>query len=130
MVFWYSEIYCGGWKINSLGHMTLLKTQIFEKKHSFQEMKIFRLFFLTLSNTKSVSEQNTRAYNFFKKIGAIYMIIFSRPKRSRTKYFKFRAIVPKKKDFGPFFLLFPTMTDVEYSFVRLHKVFRLCWCKI
>ena len=67
---------------------------------------------------------------FFNKYGAFYMIIFLGPKKSRTKLFKIKAIVAKKKDFGPFFLLLPSMTDIEHSFVKLHKVSWQIWCKL
>ena len=55
---------------------------------------------------------------------------FVGPKKSGTKFFKNKAIVPKKKKFGPFFLLLPTLIDIEYSFVRLHKVSWQLWCKL
>ena len=69
---------------------------------------------------------------FFNKYGAIYMIVFLRPKKSRIKnlnFSKLKLSSRRKKDFGPFSLLLPTMTDIGYSLVRLHKVCLHLWCK-
>ena len=67
----------------------------------------------------------------FNKYGAIYMIISLGLKKSKTKLFKIKGIVPKKNRFcPPFFFLLRTMTDIEYSFVRLHKVSWQLWCKL
>ena len=46
---------------------------------------------------------------------------FVGPKKSRTKFFTNEAIVPKKKEFGPFFLLLPTITDIEYFLLGCTK---------
>ena len=40
---------------------------------------------------------------FFNKYGAIYMIVFLGPKKSRPKYFKIKTIVPRKKFLATFF---------------------------
>ena len=40
---------------------------------------------------------------FIRKYGALYVIIFLEPKKSRTKFFKIKSIVPKKKFLAHFF---------------------------
>ena len=111
----------------------LLKTQIFEKNHSFQGMKKLRQFYPALTNTKNVSEQYIRVHNVFQQVWCNLYDHFLRTKKSRTKKLIFSKLKPssrRKKDFGPFFLLLPTITDIGYSFVRLHKVSSHLWCKL
>ena len=61
---------------------------------------------------------------YFDKYCACYMTIFSGSKKLRTKFFsKTKAIVPKKKDFGPFF---------SYSYCPVRQttsIFPLGWTR-
>ena len=103
----YSDIYCGGWKIISLVQMRLFKTKIFEKKHSFQGMKKNRLFFLALSNTKTVGEQKIRHHNVFQQVWCKIFQHFLGPRKSRNNFFNIKAIILTKKNFGPFLPHYP-----------------------
>ena len=93
-----------------LGRKRLLKTQVFEKKHSFQGIKKLRQFFSHYRTQKMSVNNIKRCTMFFNKYGAISMIFFFvGPKKSRTNYFKIKATVPKKKYFGPFFSYYPLL---------------------
>ena len=111
----------------------LLKTQIFEKNHSFQGMKKLRQFFLALSNAESVSEQYLRVHSVFQQVWCNLYDHFLRTKKSRANklnFSKLKLSSRRKKDFGPFSLILPTMPDIGYSFVRLHNVSWQYWCKL
>ena len=108
----------------------MLETQAFEQERQpFQWKHWSGLLFLVLSNITKVMEQGIRYTRFFDKYGARDLIFSLGSKKSRTKISKIEATVPKKI-FGPFFLLLPTMIDIEYSFFRLHKVAWQKWCKL
>ena len=60
-------------------------------------MKELHQFFLALSNTKNVSEQYIRVESVFQQVWCnLYGHFFVGPKKSRTKFFKKKAIVQKK----------------------------------
>ena len=73
------------------------------------------------------------AHNVFQQVWCNLYDHFLRPKKSRTKnitFSKLKLSSRRKKGFGPFFLLLPTMTDIEYSFVMLHHVSWQIWCML
>ena len=61
----FSDIYCGSYWIISLTLLKLLKTQISEKKLSFQRKKYFRLFLLVLSSVINLTKQCIGVHKLF-----------------------------------------------------------------
>ena len=95
----------------------MLKTQIFEKKHSFQGMKKFRLFFSHYRTRQIVSEQNLKVHKVFWQVWCNLLDLFLGPKKTRTKFFKIKAFVPKKKKIlGHFFSYYPLWQTLSILF--------------
>ena len=87
-VFWQG--YCGSYKVLSVKPKRLLKTQSFEENPIFPVKKKFHLFFLVLSNMKTVIEQLKRHTRYSDKYCASYIILSAGPKKPRNKVFKKR----------------------------------------
>ena len=70
------------------------------------------------------------AHIFFDKYCTSYIIILLGPKKLRTKFFQNKGHRSEEKRFWPILLKLLTIADIEYLFVRLHKVFWLLCCKL
>ena len=58
------------------------------------------------------------------------MIIPLGPKKWRTKFFKIKAIVPKKNILANFFSVYPLWQTWSNRLLETHEVFWHFWCKI
>ena len=61
----YSDIYCGSFKINSLGPKRLLKTQIFGAKGKLSSQEMTSDIFLVISTVTNLKGQNLRVQKAF-----------------------------------------------------------------
>ena len=78
-----------------------------EKNANFWRKNYFGLFFLVLTNMTNVREHYIGAHPVFDRYCASYMIVSLGPKKSRTKFFKIKSIVPKKRLLPFFFWSYP-----------------------
>ena len=61
----YSDIYCGSFKINSLGPKRLLKTQIFGAKGKLSSQEMISVFFLVFSTVTNLKGQYVKVQKAF-----------------------------------------------------------------
>ena len=100
--------------------------KVLKKKYSFQRKNILAYFFSHYriwQTSKNNVSGNTR---FFEKFCASYMITPLGPKKSRTKFFKLKAIVPKKKILAIFFSCYPlwqTWSNILLCSTRFFSIY-------
>ena len=94
----------------------MLKTQNFEKMHSFQGMRKLRQFYPALTNTKNVSEQYIRVHNVFQQVWCNLYDHFLRTKKSRTKkliFSKLKLSSRRKKILALFLSYYPLCQTLD-----------------
>ena len=101
----------------------MLKTKSSEEKGNLSSEKNFLAYFFSFHRTWKTSSNNLEGYTrSFERYCASYMIISLGPKKSRTKFFKIKAIVPKKKVLAHFCFILPFMSNFLLGSTR-------CFCK-
>ena len=88
--------------------MRWLKTHFFEKKGNLsREEKLLAYFFSSYRAWQTLENNLSENTRFFEKYCASYKIISLGPNKSRTNFFKIKAIVPNKKILANSFWCYP-----------------------
>ena len=113
------------YKIISVTHNRLLKTQIFENKSIFTAKKFFRPIFTCITD---YGRPQVTCYPASQR----FMVVIEQVIRSflyyligcwKHKFLMKKSIFPAKKFLRPFFLVLLSRTDLREQFVRVHNVF-------
>ena len=111
----------------SSGPKRLSKTQVFENKgYLSTEENILAYFFLIIECDKPQAPPKGNLTIIVQMIRSSLCDLSGRRKQTFQK----KTIFPVTNNFGPFFLVLPSMADLRHHFLRLHEVFWQSVCKV